>query len=399
MKKGKLIGKLFGIALVCLVVAPILGSLPVTAQPTFTGDVEADFVGPGVLIIPDPSGVGDVGLPLNAPPGTVSGWDMVDLRLAYDAGSDTLYVGINTYGIAGDADGDGNPGGTSTWLAKNQGTDNANLGSIETIAVYFDLNQDGTFDVIAGVSGFTDVTGFTVANFSGNPFSPGFAFGTALPAHTGTLHANPSAGDPDFEFTILNFSTLPGSDASVGGFIVWAYMASLEDDGIGEDSIQYEQSPSTITTIVPSVAKVVAGGSVNLTVTEHNDGDIDLTSPQVAVIKDSAPFLTLEWPPTTGDSADPGILNVGETWNWTINLVLITTTTTFVATGSGIAPGDFLVTYPGDLQERDDVIVNTDLISKLRVLLPWIVLGAAIIAGASLLVIRRRGRGPEYKGG
>jgi len=397
VRKGNLMGRLFGIALVCLVIAPILGSLPVTAQPTFTGDVETDFTGPGVLTIPD--SVGDVGLPLNAPPGTVSGWDMVDLRLAYNAAADTLYVGINTYGIAGDADGDGNPDGTSAWLAKNQGTDSANLGSTETIAVYFDLNQDGTFDVIAGVSASTDVTGFTVANFSGNPFSPGLAFGTPLPAHTGTLYANPSAGDPDFEFTILNFSALPGSDASVGGFIVWAYMASLEDDGIGEDSIKYSQSPSTITTIASSADKVDRGGSVNLTVAEHNDGDIDLTSPQVAVIKDSAPFLMLEWPPTTGDAADPGVLNVGETWNWTINLVLITTTTTFVATGSGIAPGDFLVTYPGDLQERDDVIVNTDLISKLHVLLPWIALGAAIIAGASLLVIRRRGRSRVKKGG
>jgi hypothetical protein len=80
---------------------------------TFTGDVPTDFTGPGVLIIPDPSGIGDVGRPLNARPGIVSGWDMVDLRLAYDAAADTLYVGINTYGIAGDADGDGNPGGTS----------------------------------------------------------------------------------------------------------------------------------------------------------------------------------------------------------------------------------------------------------------------------------------------
>jgi len=57
-------------------------------------------------MIPDSMGVGDVGLPLNAPPGTVSGWDMVDLRLTYDTATDTLYVGINTFGIAGDADGD-----------------------------------------------------------------------------------------------------------------------------------------------------------------------------------------------------------------------------------------------------------------------------------------------------
>jgi len=330
------------------------------ATPTFTGNVTLDFTGPGILTIPDPGGVGDVGLPLNAPPGTVSGWDMVDFRLTYNAATDTLYVGINTFGIAGDADGDGAPGGTSAWLTTNLGTDISNLGSTETIAVYFDLNQDGTFDVIAGVSGTTDISGFTVANFDplGDPYNPSSAFGTALPGNTGSYHANPSAAAPDFEFTILNFSTLPGQDALLAGFRVWAFMGSLEDDGIGEDSIQYEQSPSTITTIVSSAPKVVPGDMVVLTVTEHNAGDVDLTSPQVAVTKDGAPFVTLVWPPTSGDNGNK-ILDPGETWSWTINLVLITATTTFVATGSGIAPGDFLVTYPGDLQERDDVTVDT----------------------------------------
>jgi hypothetical protein len=332
------------------------------ALPIFTGDVPTDFTGPGILTIPDPGGVGDVGLPDNAPPGTHSGWDMVDLRLTYDTSTDTLYVGINTFGIAGDADGNGNPGGTSAWLSTNLGTDIANLGSTETIAVYFDLDQDGTFDVIAGVSGSNDVTGFKVANFSGNPYNPSYAFGTALPTHTGSYHANPSAADPDFEFTILNFSTLPGQDALLAGFRVWAFMGSLEDDGIGEDFIQYEQSPHTITTIVSSAAMVISGNTVDLTVTEANPvatHSVNLTNPSVQVWKDGVPLATLVWPPDSGEAADLYVLNVGETWSWTISSGPITATTTFVVIGSGIAPGDFLVTYPGDLQERDDVTVNT----------------------------------------
>ncbi|MGB6873847.1 MAG: hypothetical protein WBE46_06915 [Dehalococcoidia bacterium] len=332
------------------------------ATPPFTGDVPTDFTGPGIMTIPDTGGVGDVGLPLNAPPGTVSGWDMVDLRLTYDAAADTLYVGINTFGIAGDADGDGDPGGTSAWLATNLGTDISNLGSTETIAVYFDLNQDGTFDVIAGVSGSTDVTGFTVANFSGNPYNPSSAFGTALPTHTGSYHANPSAADPDFEFTILNFSTLPGQDALLAGFRVWAFMGSLEDDGIGEDFIRYEQSPSTITTIASSATMVVSGDTVDLTVTEANpiaSSSVNLTNPSVEVWKNGTLIATLVWPPDSGEAVDLYVLNVGETWSWTIPSGPITATTTFVAIGSGIAPGDFLVTYPGDQNERDDVTVDT----------------------------------------
>ena len=126
------------------------------------------------------------------------------------------------------------------------------LSGTESIAVYFDLGQDGTFDVIAGVPAPADVTGFTVANFAGSPWNPAWAFGAALPTHTGSYHANPSVADPDFEFTILNFSTLPGQDALLAGFTVWAFMGSIQDDGIGEDFIQYDQSPSTITTITSS---------------------------------------------------------------------------------------------------------------------------------------------------
>jgi hypothetical protein len=355
-----------------LALALALGMVPAlatpvwAATPTFTGNVTADFAGPGILTIPDPGGVGDVGLPANKPNGTVSGWDMVDLRLTYNAATDTLYVGINTYGIAGDADGNGDPGGTSTWLAANGGTDVANVGGTETIAVFFDLDKNGTFDVIAGVSGSTNITGFTVANFSGSPWYPSGAFGTALPSHTGSYHANPSAAKPDFEFTILNFSTLPGSDASVGGFIVWAFMGSLQDDGIGEDSLQYEQNPHTIATIVSSAATVVSGGSASLNVTETNPAgpySVSVTSPQVALTKNGSPLATLNKTSiyyASGDTNGNGILNPGETWKWTnIPSGPITGPTTFVARGSGAAPGDFPVNYLTDPLEQVDVTVNT----------------------------------------
>ncbi|MGB6873472.1 MAG: hypothetical protein WBE46_04945 [Dehalococcoidia bacterium] len=331
------------------------------ATVTFTGNVTADFTGAGILTIPDPGGVGDVGLPTSPPlppPGTVSGWDMIDLRLTYDPGTDILYVGINTYGIAGDADGDGDPSVTSAWLAAKLGTDIANLGSTECIAIFFDLDKDGTYDVIAGVPAGEDISGFTVANFSGFPANPAFAFGADLPTHTG-IHTTPAAGTPDFEFTILNFSTLPGSDASLGGFVVQGFLGSIEDDGIGEDFIQYEQNPHTITTIVSSAPTVVSGGSVTLTVTEYNSGNVSLTSPQVAVTKDGAPLATLVSPPDSGDTADFGVLNVGETWTWALSSGAITATTTFVARGSGTAPGDFPVDYVTDPLEEDDVDVDT----------------------------------------
>ena len=335
------------------------------ATPPFTGDVPTDFTGPGILTIPDPGGVGDVGLPFTAPGGTVSGWDMADLRLTYDEVTDTLYVGINTYGIAGDADGDGDPGGTSAWLAAQGGTDNPDLGGTETIAVYFDLDKDGEYDVIAGVPGTANITGvlFTCANFTylepGHIFTPPYNFGNPLPGHVGSYHANPSAAASDFEFTILNFSTLPGQNALLAGFIVGVFMGSQADAGIGEDSFNYEQNPHTITTIVSSAPMVVSGGSVTLTVTEYNSGNVSLTSPQVAVTKDGAPLATLVAPPSSGDNGN-NILDIGETWTWSnVPSGPITVATTFEALGFGTDSLLNEVSYAtGHLGERDTVRVD-----------------------------------------
>lgn len=297
------------LALVLVLGTALALPMPIgAATVTFTGDVEADFTEPGILSIPDPGGVGDVGVPGDAPPGTISGWDMADLRLTYDAAFDTLYVGMNTYGIAGDADGNGDPGGTAEWLDADGGVDLPSLGSTECIAVYFDLDQDGTFDVIAGVPGTADISGFTVAVFTG-PTNPPLNFGTPLPGNTGSYYASPSAGAPDFEFTILDWSTLPGQDASLAGFVVCAYMGSLDDDGIGEDYIQYDQDPHTTASIFSWPPEVVAGGSVDLTVTEANTGSTSLTNVHVEVEQNGMHIATL-------DETTPG-------WSSDLNLSLI----------------------------------------------------------------------------
>ncbi|MHC4790949.1 MAG: hypothetical protein ACYS8Y_05875, partial [Planctomycetota bacterium] len=51
-------------------------------------------------------------------------------------------------------------------------------------------------------------------------------------------------------------------------------------------------NPTTITTITSSAASVVTGGTVDLTITEENDGDVDLTSPQVVVTKNAVLLAT-----------------------------------------------------------------------------------------------------------
>ena len=222
-----------------VVLAAMLAAVLPMAVPVAAALDGVVNIGPGVLIIPDPSG--DVGLPLNAPNGTVSGWDMTALHLAYNQTSDIMYVGIHTNGIIGDVDGNGDPATASAWLTTNGGSDLADLGSSETIAVYFDLDRDGTYDVIAGISGTTDYDGFSVNTFTG-AFFPPYNFGAALPDNIGEKSPNPSATYPDFEFTVTNWTALPGHDGDPG-FCVGVFLGSLQDDGVGEDSLLYCESP------------------------------------------------------------------------------------------------------------------------------------------------------------
>ena len=219
------------------IAALVLGATPVFAQPIwFTGNVEADFVGPGVFLVADPPGV-DVGIPVQFPAGTISGHDMEDLRISYDAIHDTLYVGFNTYRIGGDVDGDGDPSRTSAALAQIGGSDRPHFGGTESFTLGIDVDEDGDYDVIVGVPGTTDINGFTVAEFEGSPFAPAFAFGDPLDRHIGAVYGSPTAAAPHVEFTILHFSELLGRnqfDASAR-FGVNAFMGSFADAGIGED--------------------------------------------------------------------------------------------------------------------------------------------------------------------
>jgi len=364
--------------------------------PTFTGDAEVDFPGvPGVLIIHDSGNPTDVPNEITAG-SNPSGWDMRDLRLAYDAATDTLYVAVNSYGIVGDTDGDGNPGASSD----NAFIDVPDLSGSESVCVYFDLDMlpatfdnDDSWDVIAGVPGGLDITGFRIHGWNhAIAFSPPSNFDPANPlGHVAIAPVNPSSSSPDFEFAIANFSDLMpdaglGPDSDPGSFRVGAFMGSQTDGAIGEDYVYYHQFPSTEVTITPSALAVIDGGTVNLTVTEENDSEAlagqifgpgtsavpnpptvampyGLFPAQVAITQNAVaiPSSPLGVPADSGDVANAGVLDIGETWTWgtvtTITSDPINATTTFVAHGSGTGPIGFVHTYVEDSDEEAQVDV------------------------------------------
>lgn len=117
--------------------------------------------------------------------------------------------------------------------------------------------------------------------------------------------------------------------------------------------------PDTTVTITASAALVCEGTDVTLTICESNTGDQPLDEVEVVVNDGSADVATLTASTTSGDTSDPGTLNIGETWCWQI-IVTVDATTTYTATGTGTDPYGTVVTYPAFPNERDDVTVETE---------------------------------------
>ncbi len=186
------------------------------------------------MIVADDSAERDVQLPASAPPNTTSGWDLKATHVFYDAAADRLYLGLETFGIAGDCDGDGADGSTAGWLAGLGGVDHPYFGGLESVAVLLDTDLDGAVDFVAGVSAISG--SYAVAPFVGSELAPGFGFGPTMPLHTGIMSAPPGPGSPHIAFTIDAFSELPGIGAGESlTFGIKSTMGSLADAGVGDD--------------------------------------------------------------------------------------------------------------------------------------------------------------------
>jgi hypothetical protein len=230
LKRRKIVS---GLLMTVAVAVSMLIAMPVSgATPNFTGNVESDFqdTDPSIRIVVDPTDI-PLLVPGHPVTNTRSGWDIKDLRLTYGPSSDTLYVGLNSYETIGDVDSNGNEGPPASY---GGGNDIVNLGGTETVSVYFDFDQDGNWDVIVGVADNVDFSGFTMKT-AVQGLTPGDppSFGTI----DRTTYLGPTVWKPDLEFQIQGFSIIPGQDGDLGAFNVGAFMGSLADGTIGEDSM------------------------------------------------------------------------------------------------------------------------------------------------------------------
>jgi hypothetical protein len=239
----------------------------------FTGNVYNDFPatsGPGVAVVLNPL------LPSSHPGFTIpadikpyiehSGFDIDGYRLVYTPADDTLSVGIqqpkNSTGpvppgvnpdiagnpvIAGDADDNGDAGtvNPNVLALRPTFTEFPSLGGSDRMGVFFDFNNTGTPDVVAGIPRQVELTGqienklFQVAQAVNFPGVAAPSFGAVLQDNTGyaTLINTPTAGA--FEFKITHFSQLYQAETgkpltATSTFGVGAFGGSDNDIGIAE---------------------------------------------------------------------------------------------------------------------------------------------------------------------
>ena len=218
-----------------LIAIALLGARSVSAGPiTFTGNVANDFnplTTPGVVTITDSIHEND---PIHiAQPswmtssGLVSGWNIKDVALYYNAATDTMYVGVNTYGVAGNVDGNGTPGSPDPRLTAAGGTDPANFGGDKAMVVGF-APLTGTYNpanlpapvIVAGVSGDKatqtgpGLDGFNVANYVGGT-TPGTinlltGFGTDAHGRDGQSGLRSQPGAPRLRVHDHQLQQTPG---------------------------------------------------------------------------------------------------------------------------------------------------------------------------------------------
>ena len=162
--------------------------------------------------------------------GWISGWSIQDIRTNYDATTDTLSVGVNTSRTPADSiapfgQANGDPSGTPT------GYDPAHLGGDKSVALAIapvnptNLSQPGTPVVVAGVPGRQDdrrhrhrrLHGLRVTTPPRRPQRTGLrSSARACPRTRATWPSIPRSSHPQLEFTIKNFSKIPGLDPSTG---------------------------------------------------------------------------------------------------------------------------------------------------------------------------------------
>jgi hypothetical protein len=276
----------------------------------FTGNVAVDFpvtTQPGVVIF-NSSNTPGIQHPI-IPPNLqslihVSGFDLSEVRVSYDAQDDTLNIGFNQPPsgnsgqpgsvIAGDADDNGTAGTVNPAVeaAAPGFTEFYSLNGTDTMAAFLDLTDTGGPDVVAGYAqnappatptNPAPMKPYQVAEAIPNMVNPHGvpSFGTSLPQFTGNVYLAALPDHPNLEFSITHFSQLyqaetghPLTSSSVIG--IGGFAGSLDDIGISdaffpENTFTLSQATLPAPNPVPSPPILINPHEHRIIDTHHRD--------------------------------------------------------------------------------------------------------------------------------
>jgi hypothetical protein len=254
------------------------------------------------------------------------------------------------------------------------GTDNdavsAYVGEMIDYDVTVFLKQDppGTPNGVIVCPIFAGTVTITLPNGTGP-----FTLDTNLALGVGQSRTYPDIPASKYAMNTADLVPSPGcaSPPCPDRVVATAHVAATSqgpDDGL-QDNTQVEAtaeaptfllSPSTQISVAPSSPSVQAGQPVTWTVKETNDTPpkffpAALTNVHVDLSTDggTTTFQTLDQstPNFSGDANSNGVLEVGETWQWTF-ATTPAGNMTLTATGSANGPRGHVVTFPADAEER-----------------------------------------------
>jgi len=190
-----------------------------------------------------------------------AGFDILGVYLWYDKTNDRLYVGVECNGICGDADGDGKSGFTSNRLVSDQ----AHYCAEEHFGLMMWPNPPANWTprqkqpdwffptLVAGVGHGACLEDAAVFRLKyptcAWPIPPnsmcavhqrsllatyGHNLETEHPVGTVEIPYSPSADKPSLEFSIPNFSKLPGFDGTITS-VALRFQTGSPMDAVGED--------------------------------------------------------------------------------------------------------------------------------------------------------------------
>lgn len=220
----------------------------------FTGNVADDFPTSAISgsIPGQPGSIAEASYIIQN--GWTTGFLVESVRFSYDQKTDTMFVGVQTFSIAGDADGNGNPGVTSSQMAIAGGVNYAHFGGDKSLTLAF-----ANATITGGIANPSFVAGipadkavgdsrnpneFTVATYNDTKRGLAYSYGTILNDHVGQLAVDPSASQPNFEFALTHFSKIPGFNPAQG-FYVSLFMGSQRAIVVGKENLPWTKIAGT----------------------------------------------------------------------------------------------------------------------------------------------------------